>query len=164
MTVNSKSKIIVFGILAALGGVVGYFYSKQEVARKVLDEIKVKFKSIDKIKYDAEKMLLSFRLKIALKNTTGYDFGLLVGGFTIKKVRIYDQHYRLLADANVNAKDVVFPANGEYTLPPSRLEMGVKNAGTFLMNATGDITELYKQLIYEVDVKAFGINHTITIE
>ncbi len=158
---GNKAKIIAFGILAIVGGTVGYFIAKKEVAEKVLDKIAVKFRGIEHVRSDFQN--ISFQLKLALKNNTGYDFGVLVGGFTIKNVRIYDRAHRLLANADVNATNVVFPANGVYELPPAQLQIGIVNAGNFLAK-TKSFEEIAERFVYEIDVEAFGYEHTITVE
>ncbi len=153
-------EISVFGVLAVLGGIVGYFYAKQEAARAVLENIKLKIKKIDGIKYDFRT--LSFRVKLGLKNPTGYDFSSL-DNLTVKRLRIYDQHRNLLANANINASNIVFPPNGEYVLPPTRLVVEMGLLGNLVLENTGNLSNLPDQLIYEVDVEIFGYEDTITI-
>ncbi len=160
----ATKKIAVFLSLIGVAGLIGYIYAKQETARKVLEEIKLKIKGIDKIRYDFTT--LSFRVKLAIKNKTDYNFSIL-DGLTVQELRIYDTQRNLLANANINAKNIIFPPNGEYLLPPTRLIISVSNLGNFLLqnkNRWREPKNLAKLLIYEVDITALGYKQTITID
>lgn len=160
----ATKKIITFLGLVGVAGLLGFTYAQKEKAEKVLDEIKLKIRGIDKIRYDFTT--LSFRVKLSLKNRTAYHFSSL-DGLTVKKLRIYDTQHNLLADANINAENIIFPPNGEYLLPPTQLVINMGSLGNFLLqnkDSWNKPKNLAKLLIYEVDIMALGYEQTITID
>lgn len=155
------NKILWFSSLTLIAGIGGWLYAKKKVAEDILDKIKLDIADVDKINFDFKSF--SFRVFLSLKNNTIYDFGVLDGYLEVKEVRCYDKaRGNLLARSKINAKNIIFPANGEYVLPPMLVSVGVVEAGVFLLENKKNLNKIDKQLGYEIDIRAFGYEYTIT--
>lgn len=157
---KSTKKILILTGVSALFGLGAWIYIKQKTARKVLKKIGVKLRGIDSVKFDFSNF--KFRLKMSLRNNTGYDFGLLVGGLTVKEIRVLEGRTgRILSRGVVNATHITFPAHELYDLPPIDVSVGVAEAGAFFLQNKNHLNKITDQLNYEIDIHAFGFDYTI---
>ena len=167
MIISMKaSTLLVLSLGTGLVSIVTYFTTKKKQIERIIEQLEFSVSGISNFGISFKHVAMDLHIEIL--NPTGTDLYINTGFVEAKILRAYHKQTRkLLAFTNLNTNKINVPSGSRYKLTPIHVKIPLLTGGKLLFSQLTSKPmiqkDLIKELVFELEIEAFGKRRVIEL-